>query len=115
MYCNTFSDSQEKLLNSNHCNFISTVEAGWCQWKNLNALASRTKERESMRDGENRICYNLSFPVGFNNADDTKTFENLLGIFIKLNTQWVVAELANNEIKCEILTKIPINTQREIR
>lgn len=42
-----------------------------------------------------------------------------LAIFITLNTQWVVTELAKtkqyqNEIKCElILPKFPINTQRD--
>lgn len=45
MYCNTFPDLQEKLLNSNHSNLISAVEAGWCQ-----CLAERLNPEKTDRE-----------------------------------------------------------------
>lgn len=71
MYCNTFPDLQEKLLNSNHSNFISTVEAGWCQWKSWmpkqNAWTQkRQRERESHISVRGYICSDLSITVYLN-------------------------------------------------
>lgn len=71
MYCNTFPDLQEKLLNSNHSNFISTVEAGWCQWKSWmpkqNAWTQkRQTERESHISVRGYICSDLSITVHLN-------------------------------------------------
>lgn len=71
MYCNPFPDLQEKLLNSNHSNFISTVEAGWCQWKSWmpkqNAWTQkRQTERESHISIRGYICSDLSITVHLN-------------------------------------------------